>query len=211
MNLETRVETLEHELKILKNEIRQALLDIQEHILNRQYPALRSQDPEAEEPETPASRLSGQEPRSGEERGRVSPLAHVLKDVESLREFGLTEADLLEDDDEFTHEAPPPVARRAAGKSTNGNGHPAAGGGPGHFTALATWVSQSVERIGKERTRKAVETYAQGGYLADHHRALLLQLVELAEDQEPTAPVSPRDTFDMLMQLSEVLEGKGRG
>ncbi len=209
MNLETRVETLEHELKILKNEIRQALLDIQEHILNRQYPALRSQDPEAEEPEMPANRPPGQGPLSGGEGGRISPLAHVLKDVESLQEFGLTEADLLEDNGEFAHEAPQPMARRATGKSSNG--HPTVSGGPGQFTALAAWVSQSVERIGKERTRKVVETYAQGGYLADHHRTLLLQLVELADDQEPTAPVSPRDTLDMLMQLSEVLEGKGRG
>lgn len=44
MKLETRVEALEHELKILKNEIQVTLLEIQEQILNHYYPELRAED-----------------------------------------------------------------------------------------------------------------------------------------------------------------------
>ena len=44
MSLETRVETLEHELKILKNEIETTLLEIQNQVLIHYYPVLRAED-----------------------------------------------------------------------------------------------------------------------------------------------------------------------
>jgi hypothetical protein len=44
MKLETRLEKLEHEFKILKNEIQVTLLELQEQLLNRHYPALRAGD-----------------------------------------------------------------------------------------------------------------------------------------------------------------------
>ncbi|HXF61174.1 MAG TPA: hypothetical protein VNK95_06135, partial [Caldilineaceae bacterium] len=49
MKLETRVERLEHEFKILKNEIQATLLEIQEQILTHYYPALRGEENTAPE------------------------------------------------------------------------------------------------------------------------------------------------------------------
>ena len=46
MQLESRVERLESEMKILKNEIQRTVLDIQEQILVHYYPALRPEDHE---------------------------------------------------------------------------------------------------------------------------------------------------------------------
>jgi hypothetical protein len=45
MKIESRVEALEHELKILKNEIQSTLLEIREQILNHYYPELRAEEP----------------------------------------------------------------------------------------------------------------------------------------------------------------------
>ena len=49
MDLETRLEKLEHEFKILKNEIQVTLLELQEQVLNRQYPALRATEDDEQE------------------------------------------------------------------------------------------------------------------------------------------------------------------
>lgn len=45
MKEESRIEALEHELKILKNEIQSTLLEIREQILNHYYPELRAEEP----------------------------------------------------------------------------------------------------------------------------------------------------------------------
>jgi hypothetical protein len=45
MKEESRIEALEHELKILKNEIQTTLLEIREQILNHYYPELRAEEP----------------------------------------------------------------------------------------------------------------------------------------------------------------------
>jgi hypothetical protein len=45
MKEESRIEALEHELKILKNEIHATLLEIREQILNHYYPELRAEEP----------------------------------------------------------------------------------------------------------------------------------------------------------------------
>jgi hypothetical protein len=45
MNEESRIEALEHEVKILKNEIQSTLLEIREQILNHYYPELRAEEP----------------------------------------------------------------------------------------------------------------------------------------------------------------------
>jgi hypothetical protein len=67
MKVETRLEQLEHEFKVLKSEIQATLLEIQEQILNHYYPALRA-DEETVTPANPAKpeppKLNGQRPRS---------------------------------------------------------------------------------------------------------------------------------------------------
>lgn len=45
MSDESRIDALEHELKILKNEIQTTLLEIREQILNHYYPELRADEP----------------------------------------------------------------------------------------------------------------------------------------------------------------------
>ena len=45
MKEESRIEALEHEVKILKNEIQATLLEIREQILNHYYPELRAEEP----------------------------------------------------------------------------------------------------------------------------------------------------------------------
>ncbi|MCC6455433.1 MAG: hypothetical protein IT328_10850 [Caldilineaceae bacterium] len=50
MKIESRVEALELELKILKNEIQNTLLEVREQILNHYYPELRAEEPPRAQP-----------------------------------------------------------------------------------------------------------------------------------------------------------------
>jgi hypothetical protein len=68
MKIETRLEKLEHEFKILKNEIQATLLEIREQLLTQQYPALRAEEGTTDDvPQgypAPASTLAGAPLRS---------------------------------------------------------------------------------------------------------------------------------------------------
>lgn len=118
MKLESRVEALELELKILKNEIQATLLEIREQILNHYYPELR-----AEEPPLPPAR--GSDTRNGalNGNGRAKPAPAAkgtgrgdvmptppFSDI-FLQDLDEDSSDL--DDEEFLDEEPlPPAAQR---------------------------------------------------------------------------------------------------
>lgn len=261
MKLETRIEQLEHELKILKNEIQGTLLDIQEQILIHYYPALRGDDSE------PPDALAGLV--DAVRNGRKISSERAARPVTSFR---LDEVDQDEDDDEVRLSAPPPGPqhRNSAGKSsisklprrerdfleesfedededdedetgmflaakpkthespsveprrtgrkianphTNTFGVPAYGGkrqepARVNFSALAEWTAEGIARLGKERTRKTIETYANGGYVAAEVKEMLLQLVELAEEEEPAQPPTSKDSMELLVKLDQVLGGQ---
>jgi hypothetical protein len=65
MSLEIRVETLEHELKILKSEIENTLLEIQNQILIHYYPALRAEN--SAPPKDLSALLASSPPDRGDE------------------------------------------------------------------------------------------------------------------------------------------------
>ena len=67
MKIESRVEALEHELKILKNEIQNTLLEIREQVLNHYYPELRAE--EAPQLSSRPSPKTAGAPRMNEVRG----------------------------------------------------------------------------------------------------------------------------------------------
>jgi hypothetical protein len=74
------------------------------------------------------------------------------------------------------------------------------------FAALATWVSDGVEKVGKERTTQIVETYAAGGKLPVDTKASLLQLVALADDVEATG--GTQEMLGLMVGLDTILSGQ---
>lgn len=74
------------------------------------------------------------------------------------------------------------------------------------FAVLAAWVGESVAKVGKERAVQVVETYAaSGGNLADETKSSLLQLIALASDVEPAAPVTNQEMLGLMVELDHVL------
>lgn len=98
MKLESRVEALEQELKILKNEIQSTLLEIREQVLNHYYPELRAEEPPrakrlAEKPREGSSSTHGQSKISGNARVQTDDtrsantrIANIDSVIESKRQ-----------------------------------------------------------------------------------------------------------------------------
>jgi hypothetical protein len=76
------------------------------------------------------------------------------------------------------------------------------------FAALASWVSDGVEKVGKERTTQIVETYAAGGKLSAETKASLLQLISLADDIETPKPVGSQEMLALMVGLDTILSGE---
>lgn len=258
MKLETRVEQLEHEVKILKNEIQHTLLEIQEQILIHYYPALRAA--ESEDTNQMAALLDSlrtkQRSRGGTEQGNGSDFIGLGNgadlDAESLdretwmsmpgstgeiaghrsfhtlfpdqtapgenspEEGGTDESDAQID--EFARQSRAQevslddIRRKHAGHYTE-TAHPEPSARtprhphPAKFAQLADWVAETVRKVGKERAKKAVETYAAGGYIPADTKEMIFQLIALADDETLWEPSGSTDTIEVLVHLDNVLSG----
>lgn len=114
MKEESRIEALEHELKILKNEIHATLLEIREQILNHYYPELRAEEPlrnhalpVRQTPTRPGVPVAKSTPRAQEvnvtrseieAKGQIQPFSDIF--LEDLSDDDLTDdqADVEVDD-----------------------------------------------------------------------------------------------------------------
>jgi hypothetical protein len=300
MKEESRIDALEHELKILKNEIHATLLEIREQILNHYYPELRAEEPmhnaslpvrpQVGRPGAPPKSPARPQPQEGsntlseiEAKGHVQPFSDIF--LEDLEDETLTselinsrrpvpseaDADLdddYEDDDNFDdliHESlqsdftqdstpdsetdrgngsgqikvqkivPSPntfgrtpqtrevdfrqlkqaAANKASSVSLPAKAEPAPTPAAGAsqavqsskatFAALASWVSDAVGKVGKERTIQIIETYATGGKLSVDTKNSLLQLVSLAGEEEPTGQVGSQEMLGLMVALDQIL------
>lgn len=244
MKLETRVERLEHEFKILKNEIQTALLEIQEQILIHYYPALRGEENVAPEQlqamveslrtarsESLHSKDGARPTSNGNGSHRNSLVADESTTSRSRALFnGGSNAfqdelnDLLEEINEedqldaqgdatpYTREISLAELKRT--KSSPEPARPTASAQPGqpanphiNLTAYAAWAAESIQKVGKARVQKAIDTYAAGGYLPAESKQMLYHLLDLAEDDGPVEPVSPASTIEVLVSLDQLWRG----
>ncbi len=183
MALEDRVKALEEEVSILKDQIRNTLLEIQEQVLIHYYPELRARDAAPVDVPLAAGRASAWQ------RGQPS--------LPALQRFSLAEPEASEETEgegpAAGGQAPAPAPVKAAPGTEGGSGWAS-------VSRLVAWAGESVERIGKERTAKAIEAAAESGYLEPQARDILLRLVALS-DAEPAAPRAS------LKAIGEVLQG----
>ncbi|HOG45591.1 MAG TPA: hypothetical protein PLB78_03000 [Anaerolineae bacterium] len=209
MALENRVKTLEDELGILKDQIRNTLLEIQEQILFHYYPDLRAQEAPAPDAAAPALRGNGSQHGaasfSGVQRVTMAELEPApAVDAPALRVGSLVRSDALRslsDAGDAPEAALPPEGTGAASlappeaESTDW----------GLVARLTEWAGGSVQKIGKERTIRAIEIYANAGYLDQGVRDALLQLIELSDDEPPAERVRLRVVLELLLKLNEAL------
>lgn len=223
MSLETRVETLEHELKILKNEIERTLLEIQNQVLIHYYPSLR-----AEDATPPKELLPLLESAFTEVDESASPLAKRPPEAEGTpapppktKEVSLTE---IKRKPMPTLAAREPAAAKVAvtpakvtilpAKGTPATPAPASVATlswpeepiqQALLPLLAKWVNESVEKIGKELTQNMVESSANAEQITPEVMDLLLQFITVCDEEHPPETLDTKELMDVLLKLDKML------
>ncbi len=217
MSIENRVETLEHELKILKNEIESTLLEIQNQVLVHYYPAFRAEETitsRVQLPfvEVPASRKSqtaqGQEnassragmaveavqPKTQEVsldvlNGKPHKMSRLLQQPPTRfkRQVVAFDDDAEDEEEDDSVTTPPEINPRA-------------------LTRLARWVNDSVAKIGKTRTQEMIEASAGVMHGTPAISDALRQLLDLSDEEEPPEPVNTKEIMDVLLKLNKTVD-----
>jgi hypothetical protein len=201
MNLETRVETLEHELKILKNEIEETLLEIQNQILIHYYPALRAEDSTPPQ-DLPPILPTRAKPQLEEAPPATAPFPTIAPSPGSqMKEVSLS--DLLKAKSTSAAGAPAPPVKPAGGAPGDAA---VATLPPAALAHLAKWVTQAVERLGKAQAILMVESCADAEACTPAVLAALLQLLALAEEEAPPPTVETAAVMDTLLRLNRVVD-----
>jgi len=215
MSIENRVETLEHELKILKNEIQSTLLEIQNQVLVHYYPSFRAEETVTSRDQlpfvdVPASHKSKAKDNAGNRAGSdvdyVQPKTReVSLDVIKGKPDALAplqppamhfkrEVVALDDDDDDDDVD----AGDETGSATELNQLA--------LTHLARWVNDSVAKIGKIRTAEMIDSWDGVAHSTPAMTDALRQLLDLSDESEPAEPVNTKQLMDVLLKFNKMVD-----
>lgn len=221
MSLETRVETLEHELKILKNEIEHTLLEIQNQVLIHYYPSLRAEDAappkellpllesaftEGDEPATPLAK-----PRPEDEAPAPPPKAKEVSLTDIKRKPKPIPSLPVREPSAAKTETKPAKVTMTPAKVAAAPAPIATLVGPEEtipqelLPLLAKWVNESVEKIGKELAQNMVESAANTEQITPEVMTLLLEFITLCEEEHPPEAIGTKELMDVLLKLDKML------
>lgn len=222
MSLDTRVETLEHELKILKNEIERTLLEIQNQVLIHYYPSLRAEDATPPKDLLPLleSAFTETDDAAALQAKRSPEEDVVITTPPKAKEVSLTDI----------QRKPKPLPSLPVKGLPTAKLAPALAKAPiaptkvvtapvvetilpwpeetiqqDLFPLLAKWVNESVEKIGKALTQTMVESSANAEQITPEVMALLLQFITLCEEEQPPETVDTKTLMDVLLKLDKML------
>jgi hypothetical protein len=203
MSLEKRIETIEHEMKILKNEIESTLLEIQNQILIHYYPSLRAEDPSSPKEisliaETPLEDKRDEAQRR-ESAGR-RPMNNDAYTAPRTREVSL---------DELTEKSKQVSIVRTEQPAAAKEGPvpwPEAVISQAALTHIAKWVNEAVEKIGKVGAQNMIESHAGTEHCTPEVKDVLLQFISLSEEDNPPQQVTTKVLMDILLKLNKMLD-----
>lgn len=213
MSLETRVETLEHEFKILKNEIERTLLEIQNQVLVHYYPTLRAEDAAPPKDLLPLleSAFTEAEDETAEKMAKHQPEDdETPASLPNTKEVSLTE---IKGKSRKLPKAIPTVnaeavpVKKVVGTSAKGKAPqwPEETIEQAHLPSLAKWVNESVEKIGKELTQNMVESSGGAEQISPEVMNLLLQFITLCDEENPPEQIDTKELMEMLLKLDKML------
>lgn len=220
MSLETRVETLEHELKILKNEIERTLLEIQNQVLVHYYPTLRAEDaapPKDLLPLFESAFAEEEEETTDLNMNRPAEKAEATAPPPKAKEVSLTEIKrkpkkALNLPARETSSAKQEIKPAKTSPPLNGQEPqwPAEVIEQALLPPLAKWVNESVEKIGKELTQNMVASSAGAEQITPEVMNLLLQFITLCDEENPPEEVTTKELMDVLLKLDKMLGQVGK-
>ncbi len=223
MSLENRVETLEHELKILKNEIESTLLEIQNQVLIHYYPAFRAEESVTSRDQLPFVKVpaSVKSPAAqGNEPANSHPEMDVAYVLPKTQEVSLDAINGKPNKSPLLQQPATRFQREvvALDDDEEDDEEDNADDDPDHVTApatvidqlsltrLARWVNHSVEKIGKTRTQEMIDATVGTEYGTPAVTAALHQLLAMSEDEEPPTQVDMQDLMNVLLKFNKVLD-----
>jgi hypothetical protein len=203
--LEQRIKTLEYEFKILKNEIQRSLLDIQEQVLSHYYPALRAEEA------APADDVVQAMGAIKEKKGAIGTDAAVRAAKAAADNGGDETPAALAGATSMVEEAPAKIKQvsleeiRKTRSGAEGGAQPTQATDQSALLALSGWVSNSVEKIGQERTRTLIDLFATKGFLAANMKDVLSRLAALGNGPSRAERVATNEVLTTILRLNEVL------
>ena len=213
MSLETRVETLEHEFKILKNEIERTLLEIQNQVLVHYYPTLRAEDAAPSKDLLPLLESAFKE---AEDETAAKMANHQTEDDETPASLPNTKEVSLTEIKSKPKKLPPKATPTAKVEAVPVKvaGTPAKGKAPqwpeepieqALLPPLAKWVNESVEKIGKELTQNMVESSGDAEQISPEVMNLLLQFITLCDEENPPEQIDTKELLEVLLKLDKMI------
>lgn len=215
MSLETRVETLEHEFKILKNEIERTLLEIQNQVLVHYYPTLRAEDaappkdllPLLESAFTEAEEETA-EPgmnRPAEEAATAPPPKTKEVSLTEIKQKPKKISSLPTREPSSVKPEIAPAKGTATPVKVQESPWPEETIEQALLPPLAKWVNESVEKIGKELTQTMLESSADADAISPEIMGLLFQFITLCDEEQPPEAVTTKELMDVLLKLDKML------
>ncbi len=219
MDLNDRVTQLENEIKILKSEIQVVLLDLRENCLNRENPFNPAAPPQPIQRETshhqpaPADKdesgslalMQRQEENNGtvvalEEQPEEPELTNQSKPINEPESVAREETA----NDEMTRAWRPEKAgennintRKALGESIETISMAT-------ITELARWVTETVKRLGHERTEGILDITEMMGHLAPELKNILVKFIN-PDPSDSSGKVTTQEYLAAIMELGSLL------
>jgi hypothetical protein len=207
MSLETRVETLEHELKILKNEIESTLLEIQNQVLIHYYPSLRAEELTPPKELLTLRERSTQAGPQPKESADPPLLRDNQKPLVKTKELSLSAIKGKADVGSLPAKGEPPRTKtQITPLKQQVTALPAAARNQAALPYIAKWVNESVAKIGKELTQNMVTSSASADDVAPAITDLLLQFVTLCDEAYPPEQVDTNELMDVLLKLNKMVD-----
>lgn len=198
MELNERVEQLEHEMTILKNEIQAVLLDLRESYLAHENPfepslsARTSQPASLDQSSEEMAAKDGMESESDGEMPTSEP-SDYAKPESTPEEIALGEVKGPRGP-EVQSEAQLIESRETTGERT----------GLAMVTALTHWVTESTKQLGQEGTRAIVEVSELMGNVPPDVKSILFKLISLTPS-EYSGKITTNGCLSSLLKITELL------
>jgi hypothetical protein len=201
-----KITRLENEIKVLKNEVQAVLLDLRESYLNMENPFNSDAGPAAVQPIVITERTSNSrpqpEPAAAASHKPEPGKSEVKPAPENPVAFAPEETSRREIQ---TAANSNPGFRSTLGKATDIPNRRNDKLDILMVAGLVSWVEDSTEKLGKERSLSVLEMSQVMGYLSGEIKPIMVKLIELTPESTVELSSRTKTYLESLMKLNRLL------